>query len=364
MSKTEERNKRANQILQSLYERAKNPKLPCDEKDYESSLDALFTTTVWGYREILLVVIVAMKLDPTYKASSGLYDCSPRALFEGPIKEFLIEKNIPHRKSGPLNIAKATQGLNRQWAAQRRPADVAEKVVWLVDYLERSRDRTDAVGISLLRRLLSYARAVEALAVTIEPSEDPNFLYDLSHELIVKEPDAGNTPQKIAALLLKNYHRWMHTRIIVTGGEDRASTTSTTSKKPGDVNEEIDGVVLKVYEVTVKPFGLARIRDSYDCVVTYNDEQGDAIKEIVVLCREEDCPPDMIRSGLRGYLGYYTYQDMTYYYWEIFEWIANTLQRMTPEGRKFYYMELNSYINDTNTAESVKKLWNELHTAQ
>ena len=66
-----------------------------------------------------LVVIIGMRLDRSFKASTGLYDCNPRAIYEGPIKEFLIEKEIPHRKSGPLNVAKATVGLDMTWAAQR-----------------------------------------------------------------------------------------------------------------------------------------------------------------------------------------------------------------------------------------------------
>ena len=138
--------------------------------------------------------------------------------------------------------------------------------------------------------------------------------------------------------------------------------TSTTSKKPGDINEEIpEGVIRKVYEVTVKHFDLARIRDSYDCVSIYNNTNDADIHEIIVICRREDCPSDMKPSGLHAYLGSYIYQDMMYYYWDIYEWIANTLQRMTNDGRIGFYLNLNSYIDDINTSESVKKLWKELH---
>ena len=208
-------------------------------------------------REILLVVAVGMELDNAFKASTGLYDCNPRAIYEGPIKEFLIAKEIPHRKSGPLNVAKATVGLDHTWAAQRRPSDVAEKVVALVEYMEndtsRQKTRVTKIATSLLRRLIAESNRMEALSVEIEPSADPDFLYKLCYELITKAPDSGNTPQKIAAYLLKSYHLAMDTGIIVTGEEDRASVTSTTSKKPGDVNEESpNGEIYKIYEITVK----------------------------------------------------------------------------------------------------------------
>ncbi len=136
MSAIEDRNECVRNILDSLYEKAVNANVVIDESSYKNSLEKLFSTTAWGFREILLVVIIGMRLDPDFKASTGLYNCNPRAIYEGPIKEFLIEKEIPHRKSGPLNVAKATVGLDMTWAAQRRPSDVATEVVKLVNYME------------------------------------------------------------------------------------------------------------------------------------------------------------------------------------------------------------------------------------
>lgn len=365
MSTTNERNERVRKILASLYERAISTTVEIDESAYQDSMKKLFSTTAWGFREILLVVIVGMRLDRSFKASTGLYDCNPRAIYEGPIKEFLLVKKLPHRKSGPLNVAKATVGLDMTWAAQRRPSDVAEAVVALVNFMEGNAARIDDIGISILRRLVEHSATVGELEVEIDPKADPEFLYHLCYELTTKAPDAGNTPQKIAAYLLKNYHLFLHTGVVVTGEEDRASVTSTTSKKPGDINEENPaGIVRKVYEITVKHFDLARIRDSYDCVSFYNEANNADIHEIIVICRKEDCPSDMKISGLRGYLGSYVYQDMMYYYWDIFEWYANTLQRMTADARIGFYLNLNAYINDFNTAERVKKLWRELHQSE
>ncbi|KAA9590166.1 hypothetical protein [Listeria monocytogenes] len=366
MSAVSDRNIAIKRILDTLYARAIDNNLPIDESEYQESLDMLFSTTAWGFREILLVVVVGMNLDSSFRASTGLYDCNPRAIYEGPIKDFLIEKEIPHRKSGPLNIAKATVGLDTTWAAQRRPAKVAFEVVNLIQYMENTEgnsiNKINNIGVSLLRRLISESKRIEALTVEIEPSADPEFLYYLCYELITKVPDAGNTPQKIIAFLLKNYHKSMDTGIIVTGEEDRASVTSTTSKKPGDVNEESScGIIYKVYEVTVKPFDLARIRDSYDSILKYNRANNTSLDEIMVICRKEDCPIDIKNSGLHSFIGSYGYQNITYYYLDIYEWISDRLYHMTQEGRIAFYNDLNSYISDINTAETVKVLWSNLH---
>ena len=369
MQSIDERNQMVKVILDTLYKKAINNEIKIDESPFLDSMEKLFSTSAWGFREILLVVIVGMKLDKTFRASSRFYDCHPRAIYEGPIKEFLIEKNIPHRKSGPLNVAKATVGLDMTWATQRRPAIVAEKVVELIKYIEeneeKENDRVDIVGIALFRRLITHMRNLQNLSVKIETSEDPAFLYHLCYELIVHAPDEGNTPQRIAAYLLKNHHNTMNTGIVVTGGNDRASVTSTTSKKPGDINEESsNGVIYKVYELTVKRFDLSRIRDSFDCVSIYNCENDTAIHEIIVICRKDDCPVDIHLSGMHGYLGYYEYQNIVYRYWDIFEWISNILQMMIPSGRIAFYKDLNKYIDDINTSEHVKKVWKRLHMSK
>ena len=366
MNSTHERNKKVKEILDSLYSKAIDTTTHLDETPYKNSIDTLFSTTAWGFREILLVVIVGMSLDVTYRPSTALYDCNPRAIYEGPIKEFLIDKEIPHRKSGPLNVAKATPGLDSIWAAQRRPSNVATEVVNIIKYIEEDPAqllaRASSVGISLFRRLLAQAREIRELSVEIQPNANPEFLYWLCHELIAKAPDAGNTPQRIAAYLLKNYHLSLQTGIIVTGEDDRASVTSTTSKKPGDINEETSlGQILKVYEITVKPFDLARIRDSYDCLTIYNSNNGTNLNEVIVICRAGNCPSDMNQSNLHSFLGSYSYQNIVYYFIDIFEWIAMLLQHTAAVGRQNFYSDLNNYIDDINTSEAVKALWRTLH---
>ena len=361
-SRTEKRNTKVRRILEEFYTKATDTDYSFDESQYLDKLNSLFTTAAWGYREILLVIIVGMKLDSNYKAATGFYGCNPRGIYETPIKEFLIDKNIPHRQSGPLNIAKATVGINEEWASQRRPKDVAKKVVELTTSLENKEITIDELAISLLRRLINEATEVEELSFSIEPNSDPDVLFSLCKELIIKAPDAGNTPQKIGAFVLKNYHLSMNTGIIVTGEQDRASVTSTTSKKPGDINEEnANGEIYKVYEITVKHFDLARIRDSYATVTQYNTNNSESVTEIIVICRKEDCPQEMNLSGLHSYLGNVHYKDMIYYYWDIFEWISGILQKMPSDGRIAFYNDLNDYISDINTSMQVKKLWFKLH---
>lgn len=215
-------------------------------------------------------------------------------------------------------------------------------------------------AVALHSKFLQEAGRVATLTVEIAEEVDPIHLFDLCFQLITRAPDAGNTPQRITGLLLKNYHESFETGIVVTGYDDRASVTSTTSKKPGDINEEAaDGEILKVYEVTVKTFNEDRIRDSYDTVSIYNDANDIEIKEVTVICRIEDCPFDVEYPGF--FLGRYEYEDMLYYFIDIFEWIISILLNLTESGRESFYNELNDYINEVNTSETVKNLWIELH---
>jgi hypothetical protein len=206
------------------------------------------------------------------------------------------------------------------------------------------------------------ASRVQALAVNISPSADPFYLSTLCVELIKQVPDNGNTPQRIAGYLLLAHHASINSGIVVTGATDSASATSTTSKKPGDINEEsADGTIYRVYEITVKTFNLHRIIDSYDCVSKYNADHADDIKEIIVICRKEDCPEGMIATNKGMCMGKYEHQDTTYFFWDIYEWVTYTLQHMIPTAREHFYEMLNAYINEPNTHEAVKVKWAELH---
>ena len=358
-----DRNVRVGRLMKEALERARKGDFSVSAKT-QARIETLFETTTWGFREIVLVIVVGRLLDDGYRPGKALYDCNPRALYEGPILGVLRTEGIPARKSGPLNIAKAAQGLSKEWAAQRRPKWVADEVVRLVKAIE-DMDQTELEDFSaaLHARFLEEATRVAALSVTTPPESDPQHLYETSVELIDEVPDSGNTPQRIIGHLMEAYHTELQTGIVVTGHLDRASVTSTTSKKPGDINEEqADGTVLCVYEVTVKPFGEARMIDSYETVKRFSTGKTSPIREVVVICRPSDVhpgiEPDSRISAI--YLGKLEHQNLTYHFINIYEWIIAQLSRMPVDARLSFHQELSEYIADPNTSEAVKTYWADL----
>lgn len=330
----------------------------------ETALRNIVSAKEPSYREVLLCIIVQMMLDLNLKASEKWKSFNARGIYDsGPVKRFLKEQNVPHTKSGPLNISKAAKGINMVWATPRRSSEIATQVVEIVLYLEahNSFEEVQAIGISLIKKLLCEAERIQDLSVDIPPSKDPDKLTEACIQLIKNAPDLGNTPQQIAAKLLKCYHRSIHSSIDVIGGEDRASVTSTTSHKPGDINEECCGRSLKVYEITVKPFDEGRIIDSYDCIKKFRQHCEQQIHEVIVICRPEDCPEYIQKSGFKSCFGSVEYQDVKYYFWDLYEWIASMLQRMPDEGKELFSIDLNGYINDVNTSEVVKVEWRKIH---
>src|SRR5207302_1660293 len=101
-------------------------------------------------------------------ASSAFYACNPRALYEGPMRNLLTEFGIPRGQSGPLNIAKATQMINEQWAAQRRGREIAESVVHLVSAIE-SMSTSDLYNfaIALHIKFLTQAQLIASLRIDV-----------------------------------------------------------------------------------------------------------------------------------------------------------------------------------------------------
>jgi hypothetical protein len=355
-----ERNQRVTEILNELFKRADSSK-PDSSHLPPRDLEKLFSTDSWGFREIVLVIVVARLLDESYQATKSFYDCNPRALFEGPIRDALLSRAIPHRKSGPLNIAKATERIDSQWAAQRRPQDVAEVVVRLVNVIDSlSEEDLKNFAANFLTRFLNEAKRIESLTIEVSPDSDPINLFRICRQLIIEAPDGGNTPQRIVGFLLETYHEELKTGVLVSGHLDRASVTNTTSKKPGDILETLeDGTILQIFEVTVKRFDAARIRDSSDSVKAI---LGDQHSEVIVICREDDLPDNVTDDNDSGlYLGSLEFEGLIYRFIDIYEWIIAQLIRMPPNVRVVFYKKLQDYISEPNTAERVKVLWRRLH---
>jgi len=353
------RNSRIIELLKYFSDATRvNKSQPLEEK-LELEVEKLFGSNVWGFREILLVITIARLMDKNYRASTEFYKCNPRALYEGPIRKFLYDHHVPHRKSGPLNIAKATEGINTQWASQRRPSELAKSTVSLVKKIEKmDKGKLENFFINILARFFKESVRVSKLEVAIEPQEDPVFLFDVCRNMIQDAPDAGNTPQRIVGLLLKQYHDDFKSGVSVNGYEDRASVTSTTSKKPGDIMEEDGGMLLKVYEITVKSFGQPRVDESLDTIRQFEISSGIKIQEVFVICRKQDCHPDTkahIESSI--YLGKLEHENVVYYFVEIFEWIMQLLLHLTSGGRSNFCARLASYIAQPNTSEKVKIYW-------
>lgn len=364
MLTAKDRDKKVTSLLKEIAGRARAGK-PSVGRDYAALIEKLFRTGSWGFREILLVIIIARLLNQGYKASEALYECNPRALYEGPIRRWLIDNWIPHRQSGPLNIAKAAKAITSEWAAQRRPKDVASALVQIVKKIE-SESRTSVLALAdfLCWRFLEEAREVKALDIPLDPLEDAFRIGDLCVRMIDEAPDGGNTPQRICGLLLDAYHQTLETGVDVIGYKDRASTTSTTSKKAGDITEvDSEGAIYSVIEVTTKPFGRQRVIEARDALRSFETSAGIVVREVQVLCRMGDMHPDAKDTGKSALgLGRVEHEGVTYLFVDVYEWIRATLIRIPPSGRKFFFTSINEYISDPSTAIEVKRAWRKLNS--
>lgn len=327
-------------------------------------LHQVCATNVWGFREVLLVMCIGRLLDPQYSPTSNFYGCNPRAIYEGPIREALYEAGIPHGKSGPLNVAKAAAGINEAWAAQRRPREVARVVVELAQRIEQaSSSEVRGLTTALLAELLTEAKRVAGYVIQVPREADVSRLVNLCWKMMDEVPDAGNTPQRIVGLLLEAYHEHIESNVKVTGHKERASVTSTTSKKPGDIMEEsASGKVLAVYEVTVKPFDEQRASDSHEAVQAFARSINQSIPEVTVVCRDEDVHPSATwakDSTLN--MATLDFRGVRYQFIEIHHWVASVLNRLAPEARVKFYTRLNDYVSEPSTSERVKAFWRQLH---
>jgi len=355
------RNSEIARLLEDLFTQAAEADAP--DSPVGKDLDALFGFTERSFREILLVIALAKIHDAIYDPATDFYGCNPRSVYEQVIRPALTIRRIPRGQSGPLNIAKGAQGIDRTWAARRRPFAAAQAVLSLVEHL-MPLPATDLRGftIALLSRFLKAASAAASHDVVIDPESDPLALFDLCEALVRQAPDKGNTPQRVVGYLLEEGHAGEGSGVVVSGHADSASATSLTGKKPGDICERAgDGRLVRVYEVTVKPFGPQRMEEACDSLAAWSKDNSTPVPEVTVLCREEDAPGDILGPAEQGLLlGVAEMKGIRFVFADLFQWIAAEIVKLPPEGRKRFDRRLSGYIADPSTALDVKRLWRTL----
>jgi len=321
----------------------------------------IFQTTEWGFREVLLLIVIVKLNDKSFDASNGFYTCNPRSVIENIIVPILNIYHIPCRKSGVLNVAKGVKCLNDDWASPR--AIESKHLVALVNEINLlSPDALRGFAICICAKFLEIASSTLALTIVLPAISDPIILSKICLNLISIATDGGNTAQRIVGYALEAYHEQAETGVQIKGHLDRASTTSTTSKKLGDISEvNRSNVVMTVYEVTTKPFTLQRISEAYDAVRALSNGSDLPTASIIVLCKSSDVPDCVINGSVSHvFLGEYDFKSLRFYFINLFEWIAIQLLELTIDGRASFYIKLDNYIAETNTAVKVKTTWNEL----
>ena len=329
--------------------------IPFNVKEVES----LFQTSIWGHREIVLTILMARLLNSKFEASENFYACNPRSIFEKPIRKALREHGIPHRKSGPLNIAKNSNKINRDWATDKRGGEIAMNVVKIVKKIESvSQSELKKFALAYIARYKQEAERIKKMVVNLPPQENPIYISKLCSDLINFVPDGGATPQIVVGLLMETINKDRKSNVIVSGHRDSVSTTNTTSKKPGDIIEKINDNIELIYEVTTKKFSDDRLIESYEAVMAYDK----ILRNVFVICRPQDVPEALSNRGSSYIMATTQCRELVYYFINIYEYIQSAIIFLTPEGRKFFYEELVAYVNNTYTSEKVKRYFKQWHS--
>lgn len=329
-------------------------------KPFESEeVESLFQTPIWGHREIVLTILLARLVNPKFKASENFYACNPRSIFEKPIRKALREFGIPHRKSGPLNVAKNIKKINRDWATDKRGGQVAMNVVKIVKNIETvSSAVLEKFASAFVARYKAEAKRIKDMELKLSPQENPIFIAKLCEDLINNVPDGGATAQAIVGLLMETMNNDRKNKTIVSGHLDSVSTTNTTSKKPGDIIERIDDNYELIYEVTTKQFSDDRLIESHESVMGYSQK----INDVFVICRPDDVPLSLEVNRTSYIMATTQYRELSYYFVNIYDYVQSAILFLTLNARRSFYEALVSYVNETNRSERVKKYFKVWHS--
>jgi hypothetical protein len=323
----------------------------------KSDLDIIFASTTLGFRELLATVVFAKLLYDDYDPRTLLYGCKPRALYERYMRPVFRERGVPCGQSGPLNIAKGTERLNQQWAAGRRPAAHAQAMLRLVELVWKMAEKQVlAFARELGARFDALALDVKLTQANLCPIDSAAELSRVTHELINRFPLGGAIPQIVAGLAIEAEFLQI-SGAHVDGARDSVSTTNLTSGKAGDITVEINGELVRIYEVTVKPFTEQRVDECAQSIHSFfgNDHQAEVV--VTVLCRPQDVP--VSASPLHGsvHMGELIYGKIVFEFLNLYEWLAAKLVETPLRGRRYFFEQVQSCLNQPKIPTEIRQYW-------
>jgi hypothetical protein len=359
------RNNQVSQILTSAISSIKNRTDTGCQFILHEDIEQIVDSKTLSFRELLLVILIARSLDPNYCATSDLYACSPRAIYEGPIRAFLQGQRIPCGQSGPLNIAKAIKAIDGSWAATRRPRANAEQLLKVVERIESGSSKLVSQALTCLLSLLA-TQAVPLRRPQVPHAKQltPVWLSGALQQMIAKVPDRGNTAQRISGLLLRSYLKELGSHFAVSGGEESVFATNTTSKKAGDI-VVLDGPKQPwlVIEVTTKPFGPQRMSEAVQASETYAELVAEVPHETVVLCLPENVPHGARVQSAGLLIGDVVHEDHHFTFVDLYVWIESVIISLPSEARANWLANWEELMNDPNVREEVRRTWRSLVAA-
>lgn len=325
-----------------------------DFQRIKSITQDLIYVKAMGFRGIVATALTGKFLDDNYDYLNDFYKCNPRSIFENGIFYAFQEMKIPCGKSDPLNVAKNNNVLDENWAKGRRPQKTAMAAVDLLRIISSEDD--DAIRQKIVNyfffRLLSYSQ--ECGSVVIHTLNE-TFLSNqiVASKLIsftLHYPESGTIPQFVISKILSSLYS--QSSINVIGGDESVFGTNTTSKKPADIWLEKEGVILNLYEITVKKIDYKRLDDSIHSLADTDSLE----KSIIFICRL----PDDINT-LNGYQeGVLTYKNKSFNFVDISEFIKSTVALLSPLQIELLLSEIEAFVGSYLRPVKTKNGWNEI----
>ncbi|WP_314420911.1 hypothetical protein [Pseudescherichia vulneris] len=334
-----------------------------NESDFDDLLDFqrlksitqdLIYVKAMGFRGIVATALTGKFLDDSYDYLNDFYKCNPRSIFENGIFYAFQEMKIPCGKSDPLNVAKNNNVLDENWAKGRRPQKTAMAAVDLLRIISNEDD--DAIRQKIVNyfffRLLSYAQECGSVVIHTlnETSLSNQIVASKLISFALNYPESGAIPQFIISKILSSLYN--QSSINVIGGDESVFGTNTTSKKPADIWLENEGVILNLYEITVKKIDYKRLDDSIQSLA----DTGCLEKAIIFICRL----PDDIHT-LNGYQeGVLTYKNKSFNFVDISGFIKSTVALLSSHQIEVLLSEIEGFVSSYLRPIKTKNGWNEI----
>lgn len=317
-----------------------------------SPIDVIISTSIQGYREALLGIVLVRILERKVNlrlpyVSQGARAYNGRDLDEQVINPFLQRHRIPSSRGPYLAMFRRDFRFEKSRRSGQRDKRAFDSFLDLISALEQA-DSEVELSDFLDYLLYNFSKLRESAEVPLSRLQRISLeQFDNLVGSLLSTPSGGRFPVILVVAALRAIKDYFGIAWVVN--YQGINVADAPSGAGGDITVTQDGRIVFAAEVTERPVDRTRVAATFNAKIAPN-----GIEDYLFFVRPETLKDDARQQGRQ-----YFAQGHEIAFIDIKDWILAALATMGKSGRDLFNRHMIDLIDDSAIPRALKVAWND-----